>query len=161
MKIIYPGTFDPITNGHIDIIKRASKIFNKIILAISCNINKHPIFSLNERIFLAKEVTSNINSVIEVTSFDGLIVDFAKKKKVQIIIRGLRDIFDFNYELKLAYMNKCISPKIESIFFLSSSKNFFISSSLIKDIFKHQGNIKNFIPNIVYKALLKKFQNKK
>lgn len=84
-----------------------------------------------------------------------------KKKKVQIIIRGLRDIFDFNYELKLAYMNKCISPKIESIFFLSSSKNFFISSSLIKDIFKHQGNIKNFIPNIVYKALLKKFQNKK
>lgn len=84
MKIIYPGTFDPITNGHLDIIKRASKIFNKIIIAISCNINKHPIFSLNERVNLVKRVTSHINNVIEVTSFNGLIVDFAKKKKYKL-----------------------------------------------------------------------------
>lgn len=158
MKVIYPGTFDPITNGHLDIIRRASKLFDEIILAISCGINKNPIFTIKERVFLAKKVTSNINNIVKVTSFKGLFVNFVKKQKIYGIIRGLRDSSDFSYELKLAYMNKRLLPKIETIFFLASSKNFFISSSLIKDIAKHQGNIKVFLPNIVYKAILKKFE---
>lgn len=160
-KAIYPGTFDPITNGHIDIIKRALNIFDHIILAISNNSsNKKTLFKANERVNLAKRVFHQTKN-IEVFIFDGLMVNFAKKYKVNAIIRGLRNISDFNYELKLAYMNRHINPNLESVFFIPSAESSFISSSLIKDIARYKGEFKDFLPLIIYRAMLKKYKKNK
>lgn len=153
LKAIYAGTFDPITLGHLDIITRASKIFHHIIIAIYYNNTKNPLFSLDMRINLARKVTSHLLNV-EVLGFNKLITDLAVTKKVNILIRGLRNILDFEHELHMMKINKYLSPNLENVFLMSSEKFSFISSSSVKKIAIHGGDVKNMLPELVYQALL-------
>lgn len=153
---IYPGTFDPITYGHLDIIIRATKIFDNIIIAISKNKKKKPIFNLKERIKLTQKVTFHLKNIKKVLGFNDLLANLAKTEKSNILIRGVRTIFDFDYEIKLAAINKQIYPKLDSIFFLSSQEVSFISSSFVKEIAKYNGDIAPYLPKEAHIALLKK-----
>ncbi|MXP67943.1 pantetheine-phosphate adenylyltransferase [Pantoea sp. Aalb] len=157
-RAIYPGTFDPITLGHLDIITRSTQIFDYIVIAISNSYNKKPLFSLTERIDLVKQVTTHLSN-IEIIGFKDLMVQVAKEYNTKFIIRGLRTIFDFQYELQLLQMNRHLFPSLESIFLMPSENNFFISSSLIKEVASvanYAGNIHEFLPEVVHKALLTK-----
>ncbi|RLG12126.1 pantetheine-phosphate adenylyltransferase [Candidatus Pacearchaeota archaeon] len=156
---IYPGTFDPITNGHLDLIKRAIKIFDKVIVAIGENPAKKPLFSLEERLFMAKEAVKELpqSHKIEVEIFSGLLVEFAKKKSACAIIRGLRAVSDFEYEMQLALMNRKLSNSIDTIFLIPSLKWIFLSSSIIKEAAKFGGYIEDLVPPIVAKKLKEKF----
>jgi len=157
IKAIYPGSFDPITNGHIDVIKRASKIFDQVIIAVSQNINKKSFLSEKEKIEVINLSLEGIKNV-EVTAFDSLLVDFAKAKNAKIIIRGLRAVSDFEYEFQLAGMNKHLDKNIET-FFLTPSEEFSnISSSLVREILLLGGDISSFVPQEVKKILLSKLK---
>ena len=157
IKAIYPGSFDPITNGHIDVIKRASKIFDQVTIAVSQNINKKSFLSEKEKIEAINISLEGIDNV-EVIAFDSLLVDFAKANNAQIILRGLRAVSDFEYEFQLAGMNKHLNKNIET-FFLTPSEEFSnISSSLVKEILLLGGDISNFVPKKVEQALLKKLK---
>ncbi len=157
---IYPGTFDPITNGHLDIIRRALKIFDTVIVAIGENPQKKPLFSTEERVFLVKEAIKKLpeNHRIEVESFSGLLIDFAKKKSACAIIRGLRAVSDFEYEMQLALMNRKLSNNIDTIFLLTSLKWIFLSSSIVKEVAKFGGNIEDLVPKIVADKLKEKLK---
>jgi len=155
-RAIYPGTFDPITNAHIDIIKRAKKLFDVIIIAIAQPRHKNPLFTLEERLFLVKESLKDMED-IEVLTFDGLLVDLCKKLNVNIIIRGIRAISDFDYEFQIAWMNRKLFNEIETILLMPSEEYFFLSSSIVKEVAMLGGNIDNFVPEIVKFELLKKF----
>lgn len=157
---IYPGTFDPITYGHLDIIIRATKIFDHIIIAIAKNTKKKPIFNLKERIKLTQKVTLNLKNIKKVLGFNDLLANLAKQEKSNILIRGVRTIFDFDYEIKLAAINKQIYPKLDSIFFLSSKEVSFISSSFVKEIAQYQGDFEPYLPQEAHIALLKKLHKK-
>ncbi|TDB60681.1 pantetheine-phosphate adenylyltransferase [Photorhabdus khanii] len=154
-KAIYPGTFDPVTYGHIDIITRAANMFDYVLFAIANSARKNPMFTLDERITLAKEVTSHLNNV-EVVGFCELMANFAKKQQVNVLIRGLRSVSDFEYEWQLANMNRHFMPELESVFLLPSQNLSFVSSSLIKDVARHDGDISSFLPEPVAQAMLKK-----
>lgn len=156
---IYPGTFDPITKGHIDLINRALKIFDKIIVAIGENPTKTPLFTLEERIFMIEEALEELNLLnrVEVESFSGLLVDFAKKKEATAIIRGLRAVSDFEYEMQLALMNRKLANSIDTIFLMPSLKYIFLSSSIIKEAAKFGGNVEDLVPKIVLQKLKEKF----
>ncbi len=156
---VYPGTFDPITNGHLDIIKRATRLFDKVIVAIGENPNKTPLFSMEERLYLAKEAVKNLPhpEKIEIEAFKGLLVDFAKKKGASVIIRGLRAVSDFEYEMQLALMNRKLSSNIDTIFLIPSLKWIFLSSSIVKEAAKLGGNVEDLVPKIVAKKLKEKF----
>lgn len=156
---IYPGTFDPITYGHLDIITRATKIFDNVIIAISSSFNKKPIFNLKERIELTRQTTLHLKNIKKILGFNDLLANLAKQENSNILIRGVRTIFDFDYEIKLAAINKQIYPDLDSIFLLSSQEVSFISSSFVKEIAKYKGNIKPYIPKEVHFALLKKLKN--
>lgn len=149
---IYPGTFDPITNGHIDLIQRAAKMFDNVIVAIASNSKKNPKFSLEERIDMAEKVLSDCTNV-RVKGFQELLVDFAKKENAMILIRGLRAISDFEYEFQLASMNRNLAPDIESIFLMPADEYSFISSSLVKEVASLGGDISNFVHPLVNEAL--------
>lgn len=155
---IYPGTFDPITNGHIDLINRALKIFDKIIVAIGENPAKTPLFSLEERIFLIKKSIEEAGLIerVEIDSFSGLLVDFAKKRGAVAIIRGLRAVSDFEYEMQLALMNRKLANSIDTIFLMPSLKYIFLSSSIIKEAAKFGGNVEDLVPKIVMQKLREK-----
>ena len=158
IKAIYPGSFDPITNGHIDVIKRASRIFDQIIIAVSQNINKKSFLSEKEKIEAIKPSIVDLNNV-EVIVFDSLLVDFAKANNAQIILRGLRAVSDFEYEFQLAGMNKHLDKNIET-FFLTPSEEFSnISSSLVREILMLGGDISSFVPQEVEKILQSKLKN--
>lgn len=153
---IYPGTFDPVTNGHLDIIKRGSKLFDKLYVLVPTNINKNSLFTTEERVELLKEVTKDIDNVeIEATSL--MTVDFAKSVNATSMLRGLRMVSDFDYELQLATINRHINPEIETIFIMSSHEYSFLSSSSVKEMVKFGGDVSHFVPNIVKLALDKKF----
>ncbi|MCV2531096.1 MAG: pantetheine-phosphate adenylyltransferase [Candidatus Lightella neohaematopini] len=154
-KVIYPGTFDPLTNGHLNIIIRAAKLFNNVIVVVTNNYNKKSLFSLNERVYLAKQATLHISNVA-IVSFNGLIVDFIRRKKINIIIRGIRSILDFNYEMQLAKINNVLMPKLENIFMLSDEKWINLSSTIVKEIAHYGGNIEYFLPKIIANAVYKK-----
>lgn len=141
---IYPGTFDPITNGHIDIIKRAAVIFDRVIIAIAENKNKRPLLSLSQRIQLGQEIFKD-DSNISVEGFSTLLIDFTRQKKASVIIRGLRAVADFEYEFQLARMNKDLAPEIETIFMPPSEKYAFVSSSLIREIATLGGDVGKFV----------------
>ena len=161
MKVaIYPGSFDPITNGHLDIITRSAKIVDKLIIAVSKNNKKKTLFEINERVEMIKEVIKNENiSNVEVDTFEGLLMVYANKKKASIVIRGLRAVSDFEYEFQMTGMNYKLNPEIETIFLMSSDKYQLISSKLIKEINTLKGNISQFVPKIVENKLIKKNNN--
>jgi pantetheine-phosphate adenylyltransferase len=147
MKIaVYPGSFDPITNGHLDIIKRGAKVFDKIIVAVLVNVDKKYLFDIDERVELIKKVTRDIENV-EVISFNGLLVNLLKECNTNIIIKGLRTTFDFEYELQMALMNNELDSNIETVCMMSSSKNLHISSSCVKQVAKFGGNIEGLVPS--------------
>jgi len=157
IKAIYPGSFDPITNGHIDVIKRASRIFDQVIIAVSQNINKKSFLSEKEKIEAINLSLQGLKNV-EIIAFDSLLVDFAKANNVQIILRGLRAVSDFEYEFQLAGMNKHLDKNIET-FFLTPSEEFSnISSSLVREILMLGGDISSFVPQKVEKILLSKLK---
>lgn len=159
MKIaVYPGSFDPITNGHIDIVKRSSRMFDKIIVAVASREQKKPIFTLEERVDLAKKALANIKNV-EVVGFKNLLIDFVREKKASTIIRGIRAVVDFDYEFQMVVTNRKLAPEIETIFFMPSAQYFYLSASLVKEIASLGGRISCFVPRPVAKALKKKFHN--
>ncbi|MBD1227522.1 pantetheine-phosphate adenylyltransferase [Xenorhabdus griffiniae] len=154
-KAIYPGTFDPITYGHLDIVTRAANMFDHVLLAIANSDRKSPMFSLEERVALAKEVTAHLENV-DVIGFSELMVNFAKKQQANILIRGVRSVSDFEYEWQLANMNRHFMPELESVFLLPSQTLSFVSSSLIKDVARHDGDVSSFLSKPVAQAMLKK-----
>ncbi len=158
--VVYPGSFDPVTNGHLDIIERTTKIVDKLIVAVAVNAKKSTLFSTQERTEMIKEAIKNIEKV-EVKSFSGLLTDFVRKNKANIIIRGMRAISDFEYESQLALMNKRLAPEIETIFMVTCSKYSYLNSSIVKEIANLNGNISQWVPKIVEKKLNTLFLNKK
>ena len=155
--IVYPGTFDPITNGHVDLIERASKLFDKIVVGIASNQKKSPLFTIDERIQLATEAVKHLDNV-EIKGFDYLLVNFVKDCNAEAVMRGLRAVSDFEYEFQLANMNRALSPELESIFLTPSEQFSYISSSLIREISALNGDASKFVPPHVAAALLEKFQ---
>lgn len=154
-QAIYPGTFDPITNGHLDVINRALEMFDVVHVAIARNVSKNALFSPDERIELIKEVTKSVDGV-EVEFFDGLIVDYAAQKNVGTIVRGLRAISDFDYEFQMALTNRKLSSDIQTVFLMPSEDNFYISSTMIKEIATLKGDVSKFVPEFVVEQLSKK-----
>jgi len=158
MKIcVYPGTFDPITNGHLDIIKRASQIFDRIIVAVSKNPNKNPLFSSEERKYFIEETVKDYSN-IQVDVFHGLLVEYAKKMKASAIIRGLRAVSDFEYEFQMALMNRKLNPNIETVYLMPSEEYTYINSSIVKEIAALGGSVDCFLPPVVVKALKDKIK---
>ncbi|HLB41562.1 MAG TPA: pantetheine-phosphate adenylyltransferase [Gammaproteobacteria bacterium] len=152
---VYAGTFDPITYGHTDLIERASRIFDRIIIAIATSPNKKPLFPLQERIDLVTATVTHPN--VEVRGFDNLLLDFAKQHHANVILRGLRAVADFDYEFQLASMNRFIHPDIETIFLMPAEKYMYISSTLVREIAALKGDVTGFVPTTVVKALHKKY----
>lgn len=151
-RALYPGTFDPITNGHADLIERASQLFSRVIVAIAANPSKKPLFSLEERVEMIKKVTEDLPNV-EVVGFTGLLADFADEQNATILIRGLRAVSDFEYEFQLANMNRRLNPKLESVFLTPAEENSFISSTLVKEVALHRGKVDGFCHPVVQQAL--------
>jgi pantetheine-phosphate adenylyltransferase len=149
---VYPGSFDPITFGHLDIINRALKIFDEVVIAVARNERKSPLFSVEERVDLIKSVMKQ-NERVEVDTFDGLLVDYARSRKAQAIIRGLRAISDFEYELQMAQINRGISKDVETVFLMTSVFYSFLSSSIVKEVHSLKGPIDGLVPPLVKKAL--------
>jgi pantetheine-phosphate adenylyltransferase len=156
-KAIYPGSFDPITNGHVDIILRGEKLFPRILIAVLENPKKETLFSTEERIKIIREIFKD-HPGIEVRAFHGLLVEFAKKNNALIVIRGLRAVSDFEYEFQMALMNKELNPSVETLFMMPSAKYAFLSSSLVKEVFALGGGISDLVPSIVEKRLHEKYR---
>lgn len=149
---VYPGSFDPVTNGHLDIIKRASRIFDKLIVGVLHNPNKKSLFTFSERVEILKNVVSEFDNV-QVDSFSGLLIDYCVENKVSAIIRGLRAVSDFEYELQMAQMNRQLNPQIETVILTTGTKYSFLSSSLIKEVARFNGNVSELVPDIVLEKL--------
>ena len=161
MKIaVYPGSFDPVTLGHYDIIERTSKIFDKVILGVLNNRAKSPLFSAEERVNMLKEVTVSLPNV-EVQSFEGLLIDFVRQNGAAIIVRGLRAITDFEYELQLAQTNRVIAPEVDTIFLTTNLKYSYLSSSIVKEIAFYDGDISAFVPASVAECIRRKMADRK
>ncbi|MGZ4120354.1 MAG: pantetheine-phosphate adenylyltransferase [Actinomycetota bacterium] len=156
LKAIYPGTFDPITNGHLDIIERAHRRFGNVIVAVSQNPGKTPLFTLEERMGMVKEVVSRLDG-IEVDSFDGLLVDYARRRDVGILVKGLRAVTDFDYELQMAQMNHRLA-EVETFFMVATPTHSFLSSSLVKEIARFGGDVSGFVPTEVARKLKERFR---
>lgn len=154
---VYPGSFDPITFGHLDIINRALKIFDEVIVAVARNERKSPLFTVDERVELIKSVVKDSDRA-RVDTFDGLLVDYARSCKAQAIVRGLRAISDFEYELQMAQINRGISREVETVFLMTSVFYSFLSSSIVKEVYSLQGPIDGLVPPLVKKALDAKFK---
>ena len=151
---IYPGTFDPVTHGHIDIIRRALGIFDKLIISVALSPAKNPLFSVDQRVSFIQKGIKNLKNV-EILPFDNLLTDFARKNNASVIIKGLRAVSDFEYELQMGLMNRNLDESIETLFMIPSQEYAFLSSSFVKEIAKHGGDIKNLVPKFVAKQLLK------
>ena len=154
---VYPGTFDPITNGHTDLVNRGVKIFDKVIIAVAQNPSKNTLFSVKERIEFIQEIF-DANPQVEIYSLDKLLVDFANDHNATVILRGLRAVSDFEYEVQLASMNRSMEPNIESVFMSPAEEYGFLSSSIIKEIAKHGGDLSKFVDKAVLAALQKKLR---
>jgi len=155
-KAIYPGSFDPITRGHLDVIKRAAGLFDELIVAVAVNDEKKPLFSREERIQLIEKSCDDISNVT-VSSFDGLIVEYAEKENAIALVRGLRAISDFEFEFQMALMNRKLSPQMETVFLTPKEKYSYISSRLVKEVARLGGDIHSLVPKHVGTALLEKF----
>jgi len=154
IRAIYPGTFDPVTNGHSDLIVRASKLFSEVIIGVASSPSKQPRFDLEQRVAMLEQVTQDLTNVT-VVGFSGLLVDFAKQYQAKVLIRGLRAVSDFEYEFQLANMNRRLSSELESVFLTPAEENSFISSTLVKEVALHQGDVGQFVHPVVKAALAK------
>jgi pantetheine-phosphate adenylyltransferase len=156
--VVYPGSFDPITNGHYDIIKRSANAFEKVIVAVLVNPDKTSLFTAEERVAQIKKVTKGFGNV-EVCSFSGLLIDFVNQNNSKIIIKGLRTLSDFEYEFQMALMNKQLDPSIETVFMMTSAKNSFLSSSSVKQVASFGGSIKDLVPEEIIQDIFDKVKN--
>lgn len=152
---IYPGSFDPITHGHLDLIERGSRLFDHLVVAILTNIEKQPLFTVEERVAMIREATAGFSNV-SVDTFSGLLVDHARRKKARAILRGIRAFSDYEYELQMALMNRQLEPSIETVFLTPAGAYGHISSRLVKEIFQHGGSVKDLVPPVVEERLRQK-----
>ena len=159
IKVIYPGTFDPITKGHMDLVERAARLFDQIVIAVAESPKKKPMFDLAERVRLAEEVTAHLDNV-EVTGFNSLLADFLVEQKAKVILRGLRAVSDFEYEFQMANMNRVLAPQVESLFLTPAEQYSYISSTLVREISSLGGDVSKFVAPCVQEALTAKFGNK-
>jgi pantetheine-phosphate adenylyltransferase len=155
-RAIYPGSFDPITNGHLDVIERARKLFDEVTVAVAHNDEKQPLFTLQERLDLLQETVGTIDNV-QIAQFDGLLVEFAVAQKASAVIRGLRAVSDFEFEFQMALMNRKLDGNVETIFLMPKEEYTYLSSRLVKEIARLRGDVSKFVPAIVAKALQQKF----
>lgn len=149
---IYPGSFDPVTNGHLDLIERGAKIFDRLVVAVLSNMDKEPLFSTPERVEMLREVSRPWNNV-EVDVFHGLLVDFARQRQAQVILRGIRAISDYEYELQMALMNRKLQPQIETVFMMPAEAYSYLSSRLVREIARLGGPVKGMVPSVVEQRL--------
>jgi len=152
---VYPGTFDPLTNGHVDIIERGARLFDRIVVAILVNAEKSPLFSTAERVDIARNVFKD-HANVEVDTFDGLLVDYVARRKANVLVRGLRAVSDFEYEFQMALMNRHLNPAIETVFMMPAEKYSYISSRLIKEVFALGGQVQGLVPELVERRLREK-----
>ncbi len=145
---VYPGSFDPLTNGHVDIIERGARLFDRIIVAIAVNAEKSPMFTMAERVEIARDVFRN-RANVEVDTFDGLLVDYVGRRQANVIVRGLRAVSDFEYEFQMALMNRQLAPSIETVFMMPAVKYSYISSRLTKEVFRLGGQVQGLVPELV------------
>jgi pantetheine-phosphate adenylyltransferase len=155
---VCPGSFDPVTLGHLDIITRGASVFDKVIVAVLHNRNKQPMFTVEERVSLLEEVTKDLKNV-EIDSFNGLLIDYMKEKHANTIIRGLRAVSDFEYEMQAASINKKLGPEIETFFMMTNNNYSYLSSSIVKEVAKYNADVSDIVPNVVEEALKRKFRN--
>jgi pantetheine-phosphate adenylyltransferase len=154
---VYPGSFDPITNGHIDVIRRGTKVFDRLIVAVADNPAKQSLFTKDERVEMIKEATKSFRNA-DVDAFDGLVVDYVRRKKASVILRGIRTISDFEYEYQMALTNRTFAPDIETVFVMTHEEYSFVSSRLIKEAVSMGGDVSSFVPKEVEARLKKKFK---
>lgn len=154
---ICPGSFDPLTNGHLDIIIRGAKIFDELIVAIFTNSTKSNLFSVEERIHLIEEATKDLPNV-KVDASEGLLIDYANKKNAKVILRGLRAVSDFEYEMQITSMNRKLDNEIETFFMMTNNQHSFLSSSIVKEVAKHHANVSDLVPKVVEEALIEKYK---
>lgn len=156
-RAVYPGSFDPVTNGHVDVVDRARKLFDEVVVAVAHNDEKQPLFSLKERVEFLQSTVGKIDNV-RVVHFDGLLVDFALREKANAVIRGLRAVSDFEFEFQMALMNRKLEGNLETIFLMPKEEYTYLSSRLVKEIARLGGDVSQFVPAAVAKSLAKKFK---
>jgi len=159
MRVVYPGSFDPVTNGHLDIMERAANLFDEVVVAVLKNPNKNPLFSVEERIEILREVTGHLPNV-QIDSFDGLLIDYARQQEAKAVVRGLRAVSDFEFEFQVALANRKLSEDVETVFLMTSNQYSFLSSSIVKEIASLGGCVKGLVPPKVEKKLRKKYKEK-
>ncbi|MEW9667587.1 pantetheine-phosphate adenylyltransferase [Ammoniphilus sp. 3BR4] len=157
---VCPGSFDPVTKGHLDIIQRGAKVFDKVVVAVLVNRSKTPMFTIEERVELLREVTKHIPNV-EVDFFEGLLIEYLRAKKAQAIIKGLRAVSDFEYEMQMASINRLLEDNIETFFMMTNNQYSFLSSSIVKEVAKYEADVSTLVPPIVETALKKKYAEQK
>lgn len=158
MKVaVYPGSFDPITNGHLDVIKRGAKCFDKVIVAVLINVDKRGLFNIEERVEHIRRVTMDIPNV-EVESFEGLLIDFLRQKNANVILKGLRAVSDFEYEFQMALMNNKLDPEVETLFMMTSAECSYLSSSAVKQVAKFGGDIKGLVPDEIIGDIMERIR---
>jgi pantetheine-phosphate adenylyltransferase len=158
VKALYPGTFDPPTNGHVDLIQRGAKIFDQLTVAILVNPVKNPLFTVEERVEMLREVTGSIGNV-SIATFDGLMVEFARKQEATAVLRGIRAISDYEYEFQMALMNRRLAPEIETVFLQPAGRYSFVSSRMVKEVFSFGGDVTGLVPPNVLKRLRERINN--
>lgn len=152
VKAIYPGSFDPVTNGHLDLVARAAKIFDHLVVAILRNSSKNPLFTVEERVAMLSEGTAEFGNV-SVSTFDGLLVDYAREQRAHAVVRGIRAISDYEYEFQMALMNRRLAPDVETIFLMPDAKYSFVSSRLVKEVFRLGGSVDGLVPKFVIERM--------
>ena len=157
---VYPGTFDPITNGHLDILERALALFDKVVVTIAPNVRKNPLFSTDERMQFIRDALPHYGGRIEYAVFEGLLVEFCKERGATVIVRGLRALADFEYEFQFAHMNRRLAPEVDTVFFMTDERNHYVSSSLVKEVASLGGDVQGLVPAAVVAALAAKFVRK-
>ena len=156
---IYPGSFDPMTNGHLDIIQRGAKLFDEVIVAVLVNSEKAPLFTAEERVEMMRTILKENGVTVRVDTFGGLLVTYAQKQKAQVIVRGIRAVSDYEYELQMALMNRRLEPRIETVFMMPSEAYSYLSSRLVREVFKLGGSVEGLVPPLVEKMLRSKIKS--
>ena len=155
---VYPGSFDPMTNGHVDLVRRGCHIFDRVLVAVLCNTEKAPLFTVEERVAMTKEVFRR-EPKVKVKAFSGLLVDFLRREKTNIVLRGLRVVSDFEYEFQMALMNRRLDPEVETVFLTPKEELSYLSSRLVKEVHRLGGDVSGLVPSLVYRALREKLPN--